>query len=483
MFVKRSLSHDSLIELDRSMNRKLNVETSKLINETVTINGWVNARRNMGKIVFLDMRDRSAIVQVVVVPGELDDASKELVDQIRPEYVLAITGVVQERGEKQKNPDMATGEVEILAKSIEILNKCETPPFEIDKDSSTVGEELRLKYRYLDLRTERMSKNIRNRGRLVHWFRNYLHEAGFTEIETPLLTVSSPEGARDYVVPSRMQPGKFYALPQAPQQYKQLLMVAGIEKYFQVARCLRDEDARGDRQPEHTQLDMEMSFVSQEDLLSFTEIMVTKMVTELYPEKKISESPWPRIAYAEAMAKYGSDKPDLRKDKNDPNELAFAWIVDFPFYEDEDGKVEFGHNPFSMPKGGLETLENEDPLKISAEQFDLVCNGYEMCSGAIRNHDPEIMYKAFEIAGYDKRQVEEKFGHMLEAFKYGAPPHGGLAPGLDRLLMILEGETSIREVIAFPKNSEGVEPMTGAPSELDQAQLDEVHVEVKKEKK
>ncbi len=465
------------------MSRNLNVETSKLINETVTIDGWVNARRNMGKIVFLDMRDRTGIVQVVVVPNELDDASKELVDEIRPEFVLGITGVVQERGEKQKNPDMATGNVEILAKSIEILGKCETPPFEIDKDSKPVNEELRLKHRYLDLRTERMNKNIRQRDRLVHWFRNYLHEQDFIEIETPLLTVSSPEGARDYVVPSRMHPGKFYALPQAPQQYKQLLMVAGMEKYFQVARCLRDEDARGDRQPEHTQLDMEMSFVDQDQLLEFTEQMVTKMVNELYPEKTITESPWPSIPYKEAMEKYGTDKPDLRNDKNDPNELAFAWIVDFPFYEkDDDGKVDFGHNPFSMPQGGMEALNSADPFSILANQFDMVCNGYEMCSGAIRNHDPEIMYKAFEIAGYGKDVVEEKFGHMLEAFKYGAPPHGGLAPGVDRLLMILEGEDNIREVMAFPKNSEGVESMTGAPTELDEDQLSEVHIQVIKDK-
>lgn len=465
------------------MSRTLNTETSNQIGNEVHLDGWVNARRNMGKIVFLDMRDRTGIVQVVVVPNELDDASKELVDEIRPEYVLGITGVVQERGEKQKNPDMATGNVEILAKSIEILGKCETPPFEIDKDSKPVNEELRLKHRYLDLRTERMNRNIRQRDRLVHWFRGYLHDQDFIEIETPLLTVSSPEGARDYVVPSRMHPGKFYALPQAPQQYKQLLMVAGMEKYFQVARCLRDEDARGDRQPEHTQLDMEMSFVSQDQLLEFTEQMVEKMVAELYPEKTITKSPWPRIPYKEAMEKYGSDKPDLRKDKNDPNELAFAWIVDFPFYEkDDDGKVDFGHNPFSMPQGGLEALNSKDPFEIAANQFDMVCNGYEMCSGAIRNHDPEIMYKAFEIAGYDKQVVKDKFGHMLEAFNYGAPPHGGLAPGIDRLLMILEGEDNIREVMAFPKNSEGVETMTGAPTELDEAQLAEVHIKVESRK-
>ncbi len=466
------------------MNRSLNTEANNQIGKEIRINGWVHARRNMGKIVFLDMRDRTGLVQVVIVPGELDNDSKAIVDEIRPEFVLKISGVVQQRGEKQKNPDMATGEVEILAKSIEILSTCETPPFEIDKDSMDVNEELRLKYRYLDLRTERMTKNIRNRDKVVKFFRNYLSNQDFIEIETPLLTVSSPEGARDFIVPSRLNPGKFYALPQAPQQYKQLLMVAGYERYFQVARALRDEDARGDRQPEHTQLDIEMSFVEQEELLELAEGMINSMMTELYPDKKITKNPWPRIPYAEAMEKYGTDKPDLRSDKENSNELAFAWIVDFPFYEKtDDGKIEFGHNPFSMPQGGLGALNTSDPLEIPAYQFDMVCNGYEVCSGAIRNHDPEIMYRAFEIAGYDKKDVQDKFGHMLEAFKYGAPPHGGLAPGIDRLMMILENEPSIREVIAFPKNSEGIEPMTGAPSEISEDQLEELAIEIKKKGK
>ncbi len=465
------------------MDRKLNIETTKQAGETVRLNGWVHSRRNMGKIVFLDMRDRSALIQVVIVPDELDEDSKKIVDEIRPEYVLEIEGVVQERGAKQKNEKLPTGTVEILAKKVTIQGKADTPPFEVDKDTIDVNEDLRLQYRYLDLRSERMAKNVRQRDKLIKFFRNYLHEQDFVEVETPLLTVSSPEGARDYVVPSRNFPGKFYALPQAPQQYKQLLMVAGMERYFQIARCLRDEDARGDRQAEHTQLDMEMSFVDQEELLVLAETMMEAMVKELYPDKKITQSPWPRITYAEAMEKYKSDKPDLRKDKKDPNELAFAWIVDFPFYEDDDGKIEFGHNPFSMPQGGLDALNNKPPLEIPAHQFDMVCNGYELSSGAIRNHDPEIMYKAFEIAGYDKEVVEEKFGHMLEAFKYGAPPHGGLAPGIDRLLMILENEPNIREIIPFAKTGDGREPMTGAPAELDKEQLDEANIQIKKLKK
>ncbi|MFH1142163.1 MAG: amino acid--tRNA ligase-related protein [Candidatus Uhrbacteria bacterium] len=466
------------------MQRTLNVETTNQIGQRVRLNGWVNARRNMGKIVFLDMRDRSALLQVVIVPDELDDASKNLIDEIRPEFVLRIEGIVQERGEKQKNEKLPTGTVEILAKTVQILNKCETPPFEIDKDSVSVNEELRLKYRYLDLRTERLTKNIRARDKVVGFLRNYLHDQSFIEIETPLLTVSSPEGARDYLVPSRLSPGKFYALPQAPQQYKQLLMVAGFEKYFQVARALRDEDSRGDRQPEHTQLDMEISFVTEEDLFDHAEQMFTAMIKELYPNKKITETPWPRITYKEAMEKYKSDKPDLRKNSDDPDELAFAFIVDFPMYQKNDkGEIEFGHNPFSMPKGGIEALNSEDPFEIVAHQFDIVCNGYELSSGAIRNHQPETMYKAFEIAGYDRATVDKEFAHMVEAFKYGAPPHGGMAPGIDRLMMILENEANIREVIAFPKNSEGTEPMTGAPAEVDQKLLDELGMSINKLKK
>ncbi|MBU0531454.1 aspartate--tRNA ligase [Patescibacteria group bacterium] len=465
------------------MNRSLNTETTKQIGKEVRINGWVHARRNMGKIVFLDMRDMSSLIQVVVVPGELDEASKGIVDEIRPEFVLEITGVVQERGEKQKNPDLATGNVEILAKTIQIQGRSETPPFEIDKDSMSVNEDLRLKYRYLDLRTERMTKNIRNRDKVVKWFRNYLGDHGFVEIETPLLTVSSPEGARDYIVPSRLNLGKFYALPQAPQQYKQLLMVAGYERYFQMARCMRDEDTRGDRQPEFTQFDMEMSFMSQEDILQLTEEMFTKMVRELYPEKKI-KTPWPRLSYAEAMKKYGSDKPDLREDKEDPNELAFAWIVDFPLFtkNKETGQIEPMHHMFTMPnEADLDKLDSA-PLEIGGQLFDMVCNGYELSSGSIRINDSELQTKILNLIGIEGEEMKTKFGHMLEAFKYGAPPHGGIAPGIDRLMMILENEPSIREVMAFPKNSEGIEPMTGAPAELSAEQLSEVHIEVKKSK-
>jgi aspartyl-tRNA synthetase len=465
------------------MDRTINVDTTNQVGQTVRINGWVNSRRNMGKIVFLDMRDRSALIQVVVVPNELDEASQKLIDEIRPEFVLQIEGVVQARGEKQKNENMPTGTVEILAKTIQILNKCETPPFEIDKDSKEVNEGLRLQYRYLDLRTERLTNNIKQRDKVIKFFRDHMSGLGFTEIETPLLTVSSPEGARDHIVPSRMNQGKFYALPQAPQQYKQLLMVAGFERYYQMARCLRDEDARGDRQLEFTQFDIEMSFVTQEELLQMTEEMFTKMLKELYPEKKVT-SPWPRLSYTEAMEKYGTDKPDLRKDKNDPDELALAWVIDFPLFvkDEETGEIQPMHHMFTMPNDDdLEKLDS-DPLKVGGQLFDMVCNGYELSSGSIRIHDPELQKKILEIIGIKGEEAEKKFGHMLEAFKYGAPPHGGIAPGIDRLMMILQGEPSIREVIAFPKNSEGNEPMTGAPSELEQEQLDELGISIKKPK-
>ncbi len=465
------------------MDRTLNIETTKQVGQTVRLNGWVHSRRNMGKIVFLDMRDRSALLQVVIVPDELDDTSKELIEGIRPEFVLEIEGVVQERGGKQKNEKLPTGTVEILAKKVVIQNTCETPPFEIDKDSMDVNEELRLKYRYLDLRTERLAENIRNRDKVVKFFRDHMTDNGFIEIETPLLTVSSPEGARDHIVPSRMSQGKFYALPQAPQQYKQLLMVAGYERYFQMARCLRDEDARGDRQLEFTQFDVEMSFVTQEEILQITEEMFTKMIKELYPNKKVT-TPWPRLGYAESMEKYGTDKPDLRKDKDDPDELAFAWIVDFPLFtkNDDNGQTESMHHMFTMPaEEDLDKLDS-DTLNVKGQLFDMVCNGYEMSSGSIRIHDAELQKKILEIVGIKGEEAEKKFGHMLEAFKYGAPPHGGIAPGIDRLMMILEGEPSIREVIAFPKNSEGNEPMTGAPSEVEKGQLDELGIQIKKKK-
>lgn len=463
--------------------RTMSVETPKMVGQEVVIKGWVNARRNMGKIVFLDIRDRDGILQCVGVPSQMDAASAETLKGIRPEWVLAITGVVQERGEKQKNPDMATGTVEILIKNIEVLNTAVTPPFEVDKDTKNINEELRLKYRYLDLRTERMKKNMILRNKVIQFFRQHLLGEGFLEIETPILTKGTPEGAREFMVPSRIYPGNFYVLPQSPQQFKQLLMVAGMEKYFQVARCFRDEDQRGDRQPEFTQLDMEMSFVEREDVMAVIEGMMIKMVQTVTPEKRIQEIPFPRLTYKEAMEKYHSDKPDLRKDKNDPNLLAFCWVVDFPFFEKtDDGGWTFTHNPFSaaIPEHREWLMEKKNIGDIITTQYDIVLNGYEAGGGSIRNHRPEALHKVFEIMGIDEETIQTRFGHMLEAFSFGAPPHGGIAPGVDRIVMILANEPNIREVIPVPKTGDARDLMMGAPSPLPQKALDEANIQLKK---
>jgi aspartyl-tRNA synthetase len=316
----------------------------------------------------------------------------------------------------------------------------------------------------------------------VKFIRAFLDERDFTEVETPLFTASSPEGARDYIVPTRVGEGLFYALPQSPQQYKQLLMVGGMERYYQIAKCMRDEDSRGDRQPEFTQLDMELSFTTQEEILELTEAMYTAMVKELYPEKHISQSPWPRISYKESMEKYGNDKPDLRKDKNDPNELAFAWIVDFPLFEynDKEKRIEPMHHMFTMPREDHLELLDTDPLQITGQLYDMVCNGLEIASGSIRIVDPAIQQKVFSVIGISKEEAHTKFGHMLTAFQYGAPPHGGIAPGIDRMQMILENEPNIREVIAFPKTGEGRDPLMSGPTKVSQEQLAELGIRLAK---
>jgi len=463
------------------MTRILNTATLNKIGEEVIIKGWINTRRNMGKIVFLDMRDMSGLLQVVIATSELDEQSKLNVDSLRSEDVLMIKGIVQKRGEKQINSDMETGTVEILAKGFEVYNHAETSPFEVDKDTSNVNEELRLKYRYLDLRTERMQKNIRLRAKLLKFFRSYLDDNDFAEIETPTLIKGTPEGSREYLVPSRLHPGKFYVLPQSPQQFKQLLMVSGFEKYYQIARCYRDEDARGDRQMEFTQLDMEMSFVDQEDIFNLVEKMMIKMVKEVVSEKELTFEDFPRITYKEAMEKYGSDKPDLRKNKNNPNELAFCWVIDFPMFEyNQEGDLTTAHHPFCMINKDDEELLGKDPIKVRAASFDLVVNGIELSSGSIRIHDPKMQKKIFSILGLTDEEVNDKFGHMIEAFKYGAPPHGGIAPGIDRLAMILANEPNIREVIAFPKTGDARDLLMGAPSELPVEQILEANIQVVK---
>lgn len=465
--------------------RILNAQAVKCAGQEITIKGWVNARRDMGKIAFLDMRDRSGVLQVVLVPAELSAAARESMKDLRPEYCLSIRGKVQKRGEKQINPALATGKIELLAKEMEVLNPTKTLPFEI-ADTSVINEELRLKYRYLDLRSARMIKNLDLRDRVISFMRDFLHERAFIEVETPCITKGTPEGAREYLVPARLYAGKFYALPQSPQQFKQLLMVAGVERYFQIARCFRDEDQRGNRQPEFTQLDLEMSFVEREDVLELVEELMIKMVKQVTPEKKIQTIPFPRFSHGEVMDKYGTDKPDLRKDKDDPNLLAFAWIVDFPFFEPtEEGGWTFSHNPFSRPR--TEHLpwlmEKSHIAEILTTQYDLALNGCEIGGGSMRNHQPEPLRKVFEIMGLSDKKIQEQFGHMLEAFEYGAPPHGGMAPGIDRIVMLLANEPNIREVIPFPKTGDARDLMMGAPSEIEKARLDEAHISIKKSKR
>ena len=465
-----------------------NIDTIKEVNKEVLLSGWVHSIRKMGKIVFVDLRDKSAIVQAVIVPAELAEPIEA--SEIKPESVLEIRGVVQKRGNKQINKDLPTGEVEVLAKSIKILSESQTPPFEIDNEDRQANEELRLKYRYLDIRHERLKNNLAKRHAMIQFFRNYLSDRDFIEVSTPILTKSSPEGARDYLVPSRVHRGKFFALPQAPQQYKQLLMVAGLERYFQIAPCFRDEDARADRSPgEFYQLAMEVSFSSQAELLELVEKMFTAMVREVFPEKKISQAPWPKLSYEETMKKYKTDKPDLRQDRNDKDELAFCWIVDFPLFEDQEkveekfvgatGRWAPMHNMFTRPKDEDLKYLDKDPGRVKSCQHDLVLNGLEVGGGALRIYDPEIQEKVFDLIGFGKKQ-KEYFRHLLEAFKYGVPPHGGIAPGIDRLLATILGEKSIREVIAFPLTSDARDPLMGAPAEVEKEQLEELGIKISK---
>jgi len=454
----------------------MNRETVSKVGNEVTVMGWVNTRRDMGKLAFLDMRDRSGLLQVVLVPAELSDRAKELMSAIRSEYCLAITGVVQKRGEKQVNPDLETGTVELLAKDIELLNPSKTPPFELE-DTSNVNEEVRLKYRYLDLRTPRMVKNLELRGAVAGFMRDFLRNEGFLEIETPNLTKGTPEGSREFLVPSRLHPGEFYVLPQSPQQFKQLLMVAGLEKYFQIARCFRDEDQRGDRQPEFTQLDLEMSFVTREDVMSLVERLMVELVKTVTPDKKLTTKKFPRISYADAMNQYGNDKPDMRKDKTNPDELAFCWVEDFPMFEDDDeGGIQAVHHPFTSPHPEDVHLIDSEPTKARANAYDLVLNGYEIWGGSIRIHARELQEKVFGLLGLKEDQIRARFGHLLDAFEFGAPPHGGIAAGFDRIVMILANEPNIREVIPFPKTGDARDLLMGAPSEIEKKRLDEAHI-------
>ncbi|MFI6347591.1 aspartate--tRNA ligase [Streptomyces sp. NPDC050560] len=578
------------------------------VGSDVRLSGWLHNRRDLGGILFIDLRDHYGITQLVARPGT---AAAEELDKLSKETVVRVDGRVVSRGAENVNPELPTGEIEIEAASVEVLGAAAPLPFTINTEDG-VNEERRLEYRFLDLRRERMHRNIMLRTAVISAIRHKMTALGFNEMATPILTATSPEGARDFVVPSRLNPGRFYALPQAPQQFKQLLMVSGFDRYFQIAPCFRDEDARADRSPgEFYQLDVEMSFVEQEDVFRPIEQLMTELFNEFGGGREVT-SPFPRIPFREAVAKYGSDKPDLRAKleltdltdvfadsafkafsgkhvralavpgvqdqprrffdqlgdfavaqgakglawvrvtddapqgpegqggvpalsgpiakfltEEDVAELTkrlglapghavffgageydevsrimgavrveaarrtghfeedvfrFCWIVDFPMYEkdEETGKVDFSHNPFSMPQGGMADLESKDPLSVLAWQYDIVCNGVELSSGAIRNHEPEIMIKAFEIAGYDRETVEREFAGMLRALRFGAPPHGGIAPGVDRIVMLLADEPNIRETIAFPLNGNAQDVMMGAPSELTEARLRELHIALRK---
>ncbi|MEU2618655.1 aspartate--tRNA ligase [Streptomyces sp. NPDC007157] len=563
----------------------------------VRLSGWLHNRRDLGGILFIDLRDHYGITQLVARPGT---PAYEALDKLSKESTVRVDGKVVSRGTENINPDLPTGEVEVEVGEVELLGAAAPLPFTINAEDG-VNEERRLEYRFLDLRRERMHRNIMLRTAVISAIRHKMVALGFNEMATPILTATSPEGARDFVVPSRLNPGKFYALPQAPQQFKQLLMISGFDRYFQIAPCFRDEDARADRSPgEFYQLDVEMSFVEQEDVFRPIEQLMTELFTEFGGGHEVT-SPFPRIPFREAMLKYGSDKPDLRAQLElvditdifegsefkafagkhvralpvpavqdqprkffdqlgdfavsqgakglawvrvaedgslsgpiakfltednvaeltkrlqlaaghavffgagefdevskimgavrveaakraghfEENVFRFCWIVDFPMFEkdEETGRIDFSHNPFSMPQGGMEALETQDPLDILAWQYDIVCNGVELSSGAIRNHEPDIMLKAFGIAGYDEETVEREFAGMLRALRFGAPPHGGIAPGVDRIVMLLADEPNIRETIAFPLNGNAQDLMMGAPTELDEARLRELHLTIRK---
>jgi len=469
------------------MERILNIKTTKLLNKNVKICGWINIIRSHGKIIFVDLRDRSGLLQLVFTPK--DKSLYQLAEKLKPEWVIEVEGIVKERPEKMQNPKIETGKIEVLIEKLKILSEAKTLPFEINKDTKNVNEEIRLKYRYLDLRTERMKKNLFWRYKIIKYIRDFLDKKDFIEIQTPLLTKSTPEGARDFVIPARLHPGKFYALPQSAQQYKQLLMVAGFEKYFQISPCFRDEAARADRSPgEFYQLDMEMSFITQENILILIEELFTNLVKDLFPNKKITKTPWPQLTYEESMKKYGNDKPDLRKDKNDKNELAFCWILDFPlfskqtkedFFHGAGKKLAPSHHMFTAPKEEDISLLNKEPLKVKSYQHDLALNGLEVAGGSMRISDFKIQEKIFELIGFTQEQ-KKQFSHLLTAFEYGVPPHGGIAPGIDRLVRILLEEDNIREVTAFPMSGDTVDSMMGTPTKISQEQLKELNIKIDK---
>ncbi|MBU1292069.1 aspartate--tRNA ligase [Patescibacteria group bacterium] len=462
------------------MKRILSIKTIEKQGEQVKLAGWVHVRRDHGKIIFIDLRDKSGLIQVVFLP-ENKDAYK-LADTLRPEWVVEIIGKVNKRPGGMINDKIPTGKVEIEVEELKILNQAETPPFEIN-DESEINEEIRLQYRYLDLRKLKMKRNLLVRHKVIKTIRDFMDKKGFLEIETPILTKSTPEGARDFLTPTITHPGEFFALPQSPQQFKQLLMVAGIEKYFQIAKCFRDEDLRGNRQLEFTQLDVEMSFSTQKIIINLIEKLMIEVVHELIEidenlSKKLTFNPFKRIDYQEAIEKYGTDKPDLRENKDDPDELAFVWILNWPLFEwnEDEKRYDPHHHVFTAPQKADVHLLNSEPLKARSLQHDLVLNGHEIAGGSIRIHQVDIQKKIFELVGLNEKEIEKKFGHLLKAFSFGAPPHGGIALGLDRFLMVLLNEKNIREVMAFPKSGDGRDLMMEAPSPVDQKQLKDLNL-------
>ncbi len=479
------------------MKRTLIKETHNNVDNEVRLIGWVDTRRDMGKMVFIELKDRTGVIQCTLLPDASDEA-KAIAAEIRPQFVVSITGKVVKRPEKMVKADKPFGDVELVVSALEIINSSETPPFPLETDGTEIKEELRLEYRYLDMRRNRVRRNMVVRSQVFSMIRDIMRDLEFLEIDTPVLTKGTPEGAREYLVPARNKPGEFYVLPQSPQQFKQLLMVGGLERYFQIARCFRDEDVRADRHQEFIQLDIEMSFVKQEEVMETAEKIFVTLIEQIQ-NYKVTDKDWPEWAefvkncprlqskefpimtYAEAMEKFGTDKPDIRNNKDDPSELAFLWVVDFPLFEDAgDGKLASSHHPFTMPHpDDMDKLES-DPLSVRSYAYDLVLNGYEVGGGSIRIHDPELQKKIFTMLGVDEKQQEIKFGHLLRAFEYGVPPHGGIAPGLGRLLMVLLNEPSIREVIPFPKTGDGNDLLMGAPSPVPEHRLDEAHIKIQK---
>ena len=456
-----------------------------LIGKSVTLAGWVDTIRDHNNVLFVDLRDRYGKVQCVIVKKNSDF---EVAKKLTLESCVKLSGIVNARPKGSENKEISSGKVEVKIEKFEVLSVAAPLPYDVNREG--VNEETKMEFKYLDLRGEKMKRNLMLRHRAINFIRGFLDKEGFMEIQTPILTKSSPEGARDYLVPSRNHPGKFYALPQSPQQYKQMLMVGGVDKYFQIAPCFRDEDARADRCPgEFYQLDMEMSFVERDDVLELVEKLMIDLVKNVFPEKKITKVPFPRLKYDDVMKKYGRDNPDIRKNKDDANELGFCWIVDFPLFAEQKEEDFFhgagerwgpSHHMFTAPvPEDLNKLNDKDAGKVKSLQYDLVLNGYEVAGGSVRIHDAEIQKKVFDLIGFTDKQAKE-FEHMLTAFGFGVPPHAGIAPGLDRLLMILCGAKHIRDVIAFPKNKEARDVLMGAPSQVDKAQLDDVHVRVKK---